>query len=209
LPRFARWLAGAAIACALAPVALAGDDMPGPGEGDPAGDMLLFVPPPGWQPAHQEKGEGAYRIVYLPEGQTLADWSESLDGQIFFNLTKRRPELSPADFTENLAAHYAQACEGGGASPVSTFEERGYRAAVRMVSCARKRGESLGSVSMVKVMRGKASLFMVERVWRGPAFASEEMPVPQTTLDGWADFLAQARLCNDDNPLSPCPEGAQ
>jgi hypothetical protein len=208
LCRRTRRLAGTVIACALALApAAAQDDMPGPGEGDPGGDLLLFVPPPGWQPVDQEKGEGLYRIVYVPEGQTMADWSELLEAKIFFNLTKRRPQLSPADFTENLVAHYARACEGSRASPVAAFEERGYQAAVRLVTCARNRGESLGSVSMVKVVRGKASLFMIERSWRGPAFAREEMPVPQEMLDRWTDFLARARLCNDDNPLSPCPEG--
>lgn len=201
------WLkyALAIVACALlaAPSFAQGEE-----QGDPGGDVLLFRPPDGWSPAEQEKADGIYRILYLPGGSTIDDWRLALSARIFFNLSRERPDLSAADFTENLVRFYAQACEGGHASPQSSYEEDGYEAAVRIVSCPRAQGEDLGSVSMIKVMRGAASFFVLERSWRGPPFAVDATPVPQATLDDWADFVAKSRLCNPTLATRPCPAGA-
>ncbi|MDP6953537.1 MAG: hypothetical protein QGF53_12350 [Alphaproteobacteria bacterium] len=197
-----RWLAAAAFILLAAP-ALAQED----GQGDPGGDVLLFRPPDGWSPAQQEKADGVYRILYLPDGSTIDDWRLSLTARIFFNLSRDRPDLSAADFTENLVRFYGQACSGGHASPQSSYEEDGYDVAVRVVSCPRSVGEDLGSVSMIKVMRGEASFFVLERVWRGPPFAADADPVPQATFDTWAEFLSRSRLCNTTLASRPCPAG--
>lgn len=176
-------------------------------KGDPAGDQILFNPPDGWSPAQQEKGESTYHILYLPEGSTVDDWQWSLKVQIFFNLAADRPDLSAADFTENLVRFYAASCDASDASPVSAFDEYGYQAAARVVVCPRLLGEARGSVTMLKVMRGRASYFMVERTWRGPAFTTETTPVSQATLDDWAEFLTTAWLCNPAVARRPCPPG--
>jgi hypothetical protein len=197
-----RWFAVVAFVLLAAPALAQGEQ-----QGDPGGDVLLFRPPDGWSPAEQEKADGIYRILYLPGGSTIDDWRLSLSARIFFNLSQERPDLSAADFTENLVRFYAQACEGGHASPQSSYEEDGYEAAVRIVSCPRSQGEDLGSVSMIKVMRGAASFFVLERAWRGPPFAADATPVPQATLDDWADFVAKSRLCNSTLATRPCPAG--
>ena len=176
-------------------------------KGDPGGDQVLFKPPDGWIPAQQDKSEGVYRILYLPEGSTVDDWHWSLKAQIFFNLAADRPDISAADFTENLVRFYAASCDGSDASPVSAFNERGYQAAMRVVDCPRLLGEARGSVTMLKVMRGRTSYFVVERTWRGPAFSGENTPITQATLDDWAEFLTTARLCNPDMLRRPCAPG--
>ncbi len=202
-----RWFAVVAFVLLAAPAlapALAQDEE----QGDPGGDVLLFRPPDGWSPAEQEKADGVYRILYLPDGSSVDDWRLSLTARIFFNLARDRPDLSAADFTENLVRFYAKACDGGHASPQSSYEEDGYEAAVRVVSCPQSLGEDLGSVSMVKVMRGAASYFVLERAWRGPPFAAGTNPVPQASLDAWAEFLSKSRLCNTTLATRPCPAGA-
>ncbi len=194
-----RWLAVLGIALLAAP-ALAQED-----RGDPGGDLLLFRVPDGWTPAEQEKADGVYRILYLPEGSTIDDWRLSLTARIFFNLSQGRPDLSAADFTENLARFYAQACDGGHASSLSSYEEDGYQVAMRVVFCPRSQGVDLGSVSMIKVMRGAASYFTLERVWRGPPFAADANPLPQAILSAWVEFLSNSRLCNPTLLERPCP----
>ncbi len=172
---------------------------------DPGGDELVFVPPTGWHPAHQRATDDGYEITYVPDGETAADWTEATRAQIFFNLSENKPELTPADFVENLQRYYEQSCQKVDASPVSSWNDHGYTAAIRMIVCDRQRGESLGSVSMIKIMRGGTSIFMLDRSWRGPAFEIDTMPVPQETLDAWSDFLARSFLCNRKNPETPCP----
>lgn len=172
---------------------------------EPGGDELIFVPPEGWYPAHQNATDDGYEISYVREGETASDWTEAARVQIFFNLSENRPELTPADFVENLRRYYEQSCQKVEASPVSSWDDHGYDASVRLIVCDRQRGETLGSVSMIKVMRGRKSVFMLDRSWRGPAFDIGTMPVPQETLDEWSDFLARSFLCNRKNPETPCP----
>ena len=172
---------------------------------DPGGDELIFVPPPGWNPAHQRGTDDGYEITYVPEGETATDWTEAARAQIFFNLSENKPDLTSADFVENLRRYYEQSCQNVEASPVSAWNDHGYPAAIRLIVCDRQRGETLGSVTMIKVMRGRVSLFMLDRSWRGPAFEPGTMPVPQETLDEWSDFLARSFLCNRAVPETPCP----
>lgn len=176
---------------------------------DPGGDSLVMRAPEGWVPAHEDRSEALYELVFLPADQTLDDWQQKLTIQAFLNLTKRRPELSPADFAENLARHWNQSCDRFGASPISAFQERGYATAVRLLFCPRNRGGQVGSVSMIKIMQGRASMYMFERSWRGPAYPVASLPVEQDSLDEWAEFLAATTLCNPDNADAPCAQGTR
>ena len=191
----------AALACVPAPVHSQGADRE---QADPGGDSLMMAAPEGWVPVGQQRTDQLYELAYLPEGQSLEDWQASLQVQIFFNLAKQRPDLTPADFTENMVRVWSTSCEEARASPISSFHERGYPAAVRMLTCPRSRGGETGSVSMIKVMQGRASMYLLERAWRGPVFAAGDMPVAQETLDEWAEFLAATSLCNPDNAEAPC-----
>ena len=173
-------------------------------QADPGGDRLVMRAPEGWVPAHEDRSEALYELVFLPADQTLDDWQQKLTIQAFLNLTKRRPALTPADFAENLARHWEQSCDGSGASPISAFLERSYAAAVRLLFCPRNRGGQLGSVSMIKIMQGKASMYLFERSWRGPAYPASSIPVAQDTFDEWAEFLAATTLCNPGNAEAPC-----
>ena len=161
--------------------------------GAPGGDEPVFLPPPSWHAAHQKRDETLYEITFVPEGQNATDWTEALRAQIFFGLADKIPALTPADFTENLLRYYKGVCRGGKASPPSSWNDHGYTATVRIISCARQLGDELGSVSMVKVMRGRA-------------FASGTMPVAQEMRDDWAEFLAKSFLCNRQDPDTPCPK---
>lgn len=172
---------------------------------DPGGDELIFVPPEAWHPAHQNASDDGYEILYVPDGETAADWTESARAQIFYRLSKTNPDLTPADFVENLRRYYEQSCQRVDASPISSWDDHGYQASVRLIVCDRQRGETRGSVSMIKVMRGRQSVFMLDRTWRGPAFDVATVPVPQETLDTWSDFLARSFLCNREDPETPCP----
>lgn len=172
---------------------------------DPGGDELVMVAPKGWHPAHQNATDDAYEITYVKDGETAADWTEAARAQIFFNLSEDKPELTPADFVENMRRYYEQTCQSTDASPVSTWDDHGYSAAIRLIVCGRQRGEELGSVTMIKVIRGRTSMFLLDRSWRGPAFETDVMPVPQEMLDEWSDFLARSFLCNRKNPDTPCP----
>ena len=174
---------------------------------DPGGDELIFVPPDGWHPAHQNATDDGYEITYVRDGETAEDWTESARAQIFYDLSEDKPGLTPADFVENLRRYYEQACQTVEASPISAWDDHGYPAAVRLIVCDRQRGESFGSVSMFKVMKGRASAFVLDRTWRGPAFDIDTMPVPQETLDAWSEFLALSFLCNRGDPETPCPTG--
>ena len=176
--------------------------------GDPGGDELVFVPPTGWHPAYQNATDDVYEITYVPDGETAADWTESARAQIFFNLSEDKPDLTTADFVENLRRYYERTCQKAETSPVSRWNDHGYSASIRLIVCDRQRGETLGSVSMIKVMRGRASIFMLDRSWRGPAFEAGTMPVPQETLDQWSEFLARSFLCNREDPDTPCPAAA-
>lgn len=205
--RFAGALSVALIlSCTAVLGATAADDDPAAGKGDPGGDELVFLPPKGWHVAHQKRDDSLYEVTFVPEGQNAEDWTAAMRAQIFFGLAETIPELTPADFTENLLRYYKGVCRGAKASPPSSWNDHGYTATVRMISCARQLGAELGSVSMIKVMRGRASLFVLDRSWRGRAFASGTIPVSQEIRDEWAEFLARSFLCNRQDPKTPCPD---
>ncbi len=201
-----RFVAIAAIGlCGVAGMAFAQPENGETWSAEPGGDELVVIPPPGWKPVRQSRTAELYELMYVPGDQSENDWTESMNAQIFVDLARNRPMLSPVDFVENILRFYRRSCEGAGGSPASSFEDRGYPAAVRLVSCPRQKGQELGSFSMVKVIRGAVSVFVLNRTWRGPAFQPDMSPVAQEAIDEWAEFLDRAWLCNRREASKPCP----
>lgn len=185
-------------ACAQAPGA------PGkaPSTSDLSGnERLLMATPPGWQPGATQRTEKGVTSMVYPPGQKPDNWSDMLVVQVFPG-----HQGSPRQYVEMVIETSRSTCEAIGPSPVTERSLNGYPAAALTVSCTRGLRTGKGGLVMVQAIRGREALYVVQRLWQGPAFArNDAVPVPQETLKEWGAFARTVGLCDMTNPKNPCP----
>lgn len=164
-------------------------------------EVLMLVPPPGWELAMNQRNDQMFVIQYVPPGQSVDNWREMVQAQIFFGVV----DLAPTEFLDNMHALYADACQGVRAEPNQLTYDFGYATSQRVLACGRNAHDNLGGVSMFKAIQGRESLYAITRAWRGPAYNPSNLPVSTETLAAWADFFTSIRLCDNRNPNAPCP----
>ncbi len=177
-----------------------------PEAGGPIGnERLLFSMPPGWRLASRDQRGPISVANYLPPGQDSADWQEMMVVQVFTGLKEKMPEV----FLERVMKLSAETCEDTGAGPLAQQVVNGYPTALRVLACT-KTPAGRGEVTAFLVVSGDESLYVIQRVWRGPPFIKGAgAPVPKETLGEWLGFMRAVSLCNAQNPKHPCPSAMQ
>ncbi len=189
-------LAAGLIAVTLVPPARAQDEAPSQSH-----EFLIMTPPEGWELAHQQRGRDMFVVQYVPPGETVEDWRQMVQAQVFLGVTG----LEPNEFLDNMLELYRSNCDPVGAAPPEIRHVQGYAVSRRVLACGRNKGDNLGTVSLFKVIQGRDALYAINRAWRGPAFDPNRLPISKDMLERWAGFVAGVRLCDGRNPLAPCP----
>ena len=166
-------------------------------------EKLLLNPPPGWQSAGTSSTKNSATTHLFPPGQTAEKWNEMLTIQVMGD--------SQADAREHIQRIVEASrtnCEASGLSPVTEGLSNGYPVSTMTVTCTKGRNSGLGGLVAVKAIRGAQALYVVERIWRGPAFErNEAAPVSPEMLQEWSAFLRAVAVCDDaDQAHHPCPK---
>lgn len=166
-------------------------------------EKLLLNPPQGWQSVGTSSTQNSATTHLFPPGQTAEKWNEMLTIQVMGD--------SRADAREHIQRIVEASrnnCEASGLSPVTEGLSNGYPVSTLTVTCTKGRTSGLGGLVAVKAIRGAQALYVIERVWRGPAFErNEAVPVPPEMLQEWSAFLRNVAVCDDADPARhPCPK---
>ncbi|EPY02812.1 hypothetical protein [Magnetospirillum fulvum] len=181
---------------AAAPVFAQSSQAPEPTE------RLVMIPPEGWVGGGASSGRNTVSTHMFPPGQTSENWTEMLTIQVIAD-----PRAEARAFVQRVVDASRAGCDASGPSPATEGMTNDYPVATLTVTCTRGHQSGKGGIVAVKAIRGKQALFVVERLWRGPAFARDDSPpIPKAMLLEWSTFLRSVSLCDQADPARhPCP----
>jgi hypothetical protein len=158
-------------------------------------ENLLTPLPDGFKVGFHDANERQSIVEYVPQAETVDDWSRLVTVQIFYG-TK---DADPDAFAGNLGKKWMSACVGGGARKVTAGAENGYPFSLWMYDCALNPQTHKPETMWLKAMSGADSLYSVQYAARR-ALSKE--------LIGQAmDYLKRVSLCDARRADRPCPKG--
>jgi len=165
-------------------------------------ERLVMIPPEGWAGGGASSSRNTVSTHMFPPGQNSENWTEMLTIQVIAD-----PRAEPRAFVQRVVDASRSGCDASGPSPATEGMTNDYPVATLTVTCTRGHQSGKGGIVAVKAIRGKQALFVVERLWRGPAFARDDSPpIPKATLLEWSTFLRSVSLCDQADPARhPCP----
>lgn len=166
------------------------------------GEMFLFPLAKGWKQMTADQQFNMRATQFFPEGQTPEKWEEMLRSRIFFFVRDAPLE------TFLLQAAYVprEQCDDVILTPVAKGVVNGYASLFTVRLCTRDRKTGQGEVAMIKVIQGRDSLYIAERMWRVNAYAKDQPPVPKEKFDQWIAFMGSFTVCDARDPKRPCPK---
>jgi hypothetical protein len=196
-----RLILALAVALALTRPATAQQGPPPAAAPSPKEKILLEMPQ-GWYPKGTQRSDKGETTMLYPPGQGGETWSEMLVLQVV-----RDSQAMPHNYVQQIVEASRTNCDAVGPSPVTEKSINGYPAAALTVSCTKGKRTGKGGLVMVVAMRGREALYVVQRLWQGPAFGrNEAVPVPQDMLKTWGAFARTIGLCDQVDPKHPCPK---
>lgn len=165
-------------------------------------EKILLDMPAGWQAKGTQRSDKGETTMLYPPGQGSESWSEMLVLQVV-----RDSQAMPHNYVAQIVEASRTNCDAVGPSPTTEKSINGYPAAALTVSCTKGKRTGMGGLVMVVAMRGREALYVVQRLWQGPAFGrNEAVPVPQGMLKDWGAFARTVGLCDQVDAKHPCPK---
>lgn len=197
-PTLAAALAGlATMAAACAPTTPPG------GTGISGEQLLVSLPPGDWVVGHSEARGDQMITEYVPRGQTVEDWSEMLTVQIF------RGDPTPAlAFLERMkaVADREQPCDVTDFHMMGSRKVNGYDGSRAQLYCDRNKRSGKGETAIIQALRGRDSLYVVQRAWRGQPFTAKAVSWTREQSLAWHTHLNTVSVCDSRDPARPaCP----
>jgi S1-C subfamily serine protease len=149
------------------------------------GENLLFAPPKGFKVGYHEDRNSMTEFV--PDGQTVEDWTEMLTVQIFRDRT-----AEPAAFLQSIAAQWQSVCPESPKSTIVNGHVNGYLVSVLELKCPRHPITGKPENTMFRAVKGKDALYSVQYAWRA---------VPS---DAAQQAVSKSTVCDTRDPSHPC-----
>jgi hypothetical protein len=152
------------------------------------GETLLFAPPKNFKIGHHDDRIGSL-TEFVPNGQTVEDWTEMLTVQVFRNLK----EGDPAAFLQNIGSQWLHACPETPKDTIRSGQVNGYPVSMLVLKCPKSPSAGKPETAVFRVIKGKDALYSVQHAWR---------TVPS---DEAQQALAKSTVCDTRDPSHPCP----
>ncbi|MFT4091404.1 MAG: hypothetical protein QM645_11775 [Asticcacaulis sp.] len=159
-----------------------------------AGERLrLEIPDTFWM-AHNQSSAKATIREFIPEGETVENWSTMLTSLIMYDT----PDISPKTFAQNYAAFISASCEGSVFKEIEAGVENGYDYAVWLMYCPSVPVIGKPEFNVSKVFISKNTVYLTQ-------YARRQSPDEEDVAIG-IGFLQTVSLCDTRDEKRPCPE---
>lgn len=165
------------------------------------GEFYLAALPPGWGKRTEADDALGHHGDWLPDGQSLADWTDRMTLQVV-------PQLAgepPRDFLDRMASLRAETCESIFATDVESAPVNGFPVGFRIIACTRDKRTGRGEVRLLRVVTGESALYVIQRTFRVAPFAPETFPVAGDAFDAARAALEYGLACRRGSTARPCP----
>lgn len=126
---------------------------------------------------------------WVPNGQTVEDWTEMLTVQIFHDLK----EVQPAAFLQNVGTRYLNACPGTPKDTIHTGTVNGYVVSMLELKCPMNPGTGKPETTVFRVIKGKDALYSVQYAWR------------KAPSEDASQALSKSTVCDTRDASHSCP----
>jgi hypothetical protein len=157
------------------------------------GENLLVSPPPGFKVGFQDSRGGVIIQEWVPEGETVQNWSEMVTVQLFQN----RRDLDPRAMLGTIQRGWLNACKGSMPAPIVASRIDGYEAASMVLRCPLNGETGKPETTAFRAIRGRDSFYVVQRAVRSVPDADR--------LARMESYLASVGVCDTRSAQSPCP----
>jgi hypothetical protein len=157
-------------------------------------ENLLMTAPSGYHVDFQDKDKNSQIAEWVPEGETVDDWTEMITVLTFFNAAAR-PEI----YMHNIERYWRENCPGAEeAHQIASVVENGYASLVFLLNCPRNPKTGKLEMTWFKAIRGNDSLYVVQKAFK---FAPAKEQIGR-----WMGFLRAVRVCDSRLPERACPK---
>lgn len=157
------------------------------------GENLLVTMPPGFKVGHQGSRDGLNMQEWVPEKETVENWSELVTVQVFMG----RRDLDPGQVLQRIQRQWLQACKGSPSTPIAAGVTNGYPAATMLLRCPLLASAGKPETTVFRAIKGRDSFYMVQRAVRAAA-APEQ-------VERMKQYLDSVSVCDSRSTTSPCP----
>jgi hypothetical protein len=163
-----------------------------------AAERLLAEPPEGWVRTDSLE-QGSLRLTeFTPRGETAVRWR----AKVSFEAIEGTPLPDPEHFLADLEADQRGACDVLSRDTIFSGSENGFPTAVGLFLCQGRKLSGNDQVTLVKAIRGDASLYVVSRAER---FAPEAGAPLEARVAEIALYLRAITVCDPNAHANPCP----
>jgi hypothetical protein len=141
-----------------------------------AGENLVFSPPKNFAVGYRSSHDNRVMTEYVPDGQTVDDWTQLVTVQIFHGAT-----VDPATFLKGVGARYEGHCPGTSAKGIFTGQSNGYVVSMLLLKCPNNPGTGKPETTAFRVIKGRDALYSVQHAWRAVA-SDQEVDVAMHAL---------------------------
>ncbi|MBV8192540.1 MAG: hypothetical protein JO339_35300 [Alphaproteobacteria bacterium] len=132
------------------------------------GENLLVSMPAGFNSGYQDTRNGMSIQEWVPEGETVQNWSEMVTVQVFHD----RRDLDPRAMLDSIQRGWLKACAGSAAAPIVTGKVDGYDTAAMVLRCPLNGETGKPETTAFRAIKGRDSFYVIQRALRSVPDAS-------------------------------------
>jgi hypothetical protein len=157
-------------------------------------ENLLVVVPDHFQIGNQRAQGPTIIAEYVPEGETVSDWSRMVTIQVFRNMKK----FDPDRFADGLKRRWGAACAGSEVVKSKDGQENGYPFSLWVFTCPLNPATGKPENMFAKFISGDDALYSIQYAYRSAL--TKEKVAPAVT------YLSSVRVCDSRLADRPCPK---
>lgn len=159
-------------------------------------ENLLVAIPSGFQIGKQGEQGPMIGAEYVPQGETVSEWSRMVTVEVFRNLKG----FDPNEFAEGMRRSWLAECTGSEVNKIKDGQEYGYPFSLWLFSCPRNSRTGKPENMFAKFIGGNDALYSIQYAYR--AELTKEIIPPTMT------YLGGVRVCDTRLRDRQCPSVA-
>ncbi|MGO3934784.1 hypothetical protein [Rhodopseudomonas pseudopalustris] len=127
-----------------------------------AEEQLLLKPPKGYKIVAESKTDTTKAAVMVPDGQSVANWTEKLTTQVLLN----RAEQSPADYRARSEKAALAECPGARFEKLKDGTENLYPMVAWIEKCPQAKESGKPEITWSKAVQGRENFYVMQKAHR-------------------------------------------
>ncbi|ABD07050.1 conserved hypothetical protein [Rhodopseudomonas palustris HaA2] len=125
-------------------------------------EQMLLKPPKGFKVVAESKTDTTSTAVMVPDGQSVANWTEKLTTQVLF----KQAEQSPSAYRTRSEKAAAAECPGATFETIKDGTENLYPMVAWTETCPKAKDGGKPEITWSKAVRGRENFYLLQKAHR-------------------------------------------